>query len=82
MSVRKCLLGIVGVLALLAGMLVFAAGEGYSSSWVRWTFGPLLWFVGGALVIGWVAGVLCSKRVEPYTGAERRRSARAAHKAS
>lgn len=82
MSIRKCLLGIFGVIALVAGILVFATGDGYSSNWMRWFFGPLLWFVGGALVIGWVAGVLCSKRIEPYTGVERRVSARAANKAT
>lgn len=81
MSIRKCLLGIIGVFALVVGILVFAAGEGYSSNWVRWFIGPLLWFVGGALVIGWVAGVLCRKHIEPYTGVERRRSASAANKA-
>lgn len=82
MSVRKCVLGILGVAALVAGAFVFNAGQGYSSNWLRWFFGPLLWFVGGALVIGWVAGVLCSKRQEPYAGVERRRSARAANKAT
>ncbi len=82
MSLRKGLLGMAGALALVAGVLLFAAGGGYSSNWARWFFGPLLWFLGGALVIASIAGELSARRAERYTGVERRRSGRAAKKAS
>ncbi len=48
------LLGIFGITALLAGFFVFGAGPEFSSNWARWFFGPLLWFVGFALVVGWI----------------------------
>lgn len=75
MSVKRYLLGVIGLAALVAGGFVFDAGQGYSSNWMRWFFGPLLWFVGGALIIGWVAGMAFAKRIETYTGVERRKSA-------
>jgi putative Mn2+ efflux pump MntP len=81
MSTRKCLLGVFGIAALVAGMLVFSVGEGYSSNWARWFFGPLLWFIGGALVIAWIAGAIYTAKANgPYAGVERRSPARAVRK--
>ncbi len=48
------LLGLFGIAALLAGFFVYVAGSDFSTNWARWFFGPLLWFVGFALVIGWI----------------------------
>lgn len=47
------LLGLFGVAALVAGFFVFGAAQ-ISTNWARWVFGPLLWFVGFALVVGWI----------------------------
>jgi putative Mn2+ efflux pump MntP len=50
---RCKLLGIFGAAALVAGMFLFIAGKDFSANWARWVFGPLLWFVGCALIICW-----------------------------
>ncbi len=51
---RRHLLGIFGVAALLAGFFVFGSSTDFSTNWARWVFGPLLWFIGFALVVGWI----------------------------
>jgi hypothetical protein len=45
-------IGFIGTCALVGGMLLFF-GKNFSANWVRWTFGPLLWFAGCALLISW-----------------------------
>jgi hypothetical protein len=47
-------LGAFGMAALIAGFFVFGASHEFSTNWARWFFGPLLWFVGFALVVGWI----------------------------
>ncbi|HET8668459.1 MAG TPA: hypothetical protein VFM10_10800 [Terriglobales bacterium] len=54
---RKSSLALAGTAALAAGMLLFIVGREFSSNWVRWVFGPLLWFTGCALLISWLATV-------------------------
>lgn len=54
MHACKNLLGLFGMIALIAGFFVFGAGHEFSTNWARWFFGPLLWFVGFALVVGWI----------------------------
>ena len=50
---KRNLLAIFGVAAIVAGVLVFGAGREFNTNWARWLFGPLLWFVGFAMVVGW-----------------------------
>lgn len=50
---RSNLLALFGMAAIIAGLLVFGAGREFSTNWARWLFGPLLWFVGFAMVVGW-----------------------------
>ena len=50
---RSNLLALFGMAAIIAGLLVFGAGREFSTNWARWLFGPLLWFVGFAMIVGW-----------------------------
>ncbi len=51
--------GLVGAAALVAGMLLFIIGPDFATHWARWVFGPLLWFVGCALIICWAFSASC-----------------------
>jgi hypothetical protein len=53
----KTYLGILGIAAVISGMLLFLIGKDYSPNWTHWVFGPLLWCMGGALVFAWIVSV-------------------------
>jgi hypothetical protein len=56
---RSNLLALCGMTALIAGLLVFGVGRDFSTNWARWFFGPLLWFIGFAMLTGWGVQVVC-----------------------
>ncbi len=46
-------LGFTGVAMLVIGVLLFLTGSGDRVDLVYWVVGPLLWFLGFAMVVGW-----------------------------
>lgn len=54
---RKSFLGVVGAAAIVAGLFLFISGREFSGHWIPWVVGPLLWFLGGSLVIGWLVAL-------------------------
>lgn len=55
---HKNLLALFGMAAIIAGLFVFGAGREFSTNWARWVFGPLLWFIGFAMMVAWVMQVV------------------------
>lgn len=47
-------LGIAGVIMLAVGLVLFFSGSVERASWMYWIGGPTLWFLGFALVVGWL----------------------------
>jgi hypothetical protein len=47
-------LGIVGFGMLLVGALTFLSGSSAVPMWVAWLVGPLLWYLGFAVIIAWM----------------------------
>ncbi len=45
--------GFTGVAMLVSGVLLFLTGSGDHVELVYWVLGPLLWFLGFAMVVGW-----------------------------
>ena len=50
---RMDLLGMTGVLMLLAGAVTFMGQESFVPLWIAWTVGPLLWYLGFAVTVVW-----------------------------
>ncbi len=46
-------IGFTGVAMLVIGVLLFLTGSGERVNLVYWVLGPLLWFLGFAMVVGW-----------------------------
>jgi 4-hydroxybenzoate polyprenyltransferase len=57
---RRNLLAVFGLAAIITGVLVFGSGREFSTNWARWLFGPMLWFVGFAMVVGWAMQLVSS----------------------
>jgi cytochrome c6 len=51
---RVDILGAIGVLLLIAGMGTFLNSYGALPLWVVWLVGPLLWYLGFAVLISWL----------------------------
>jgi len=51
---RSDALGFAGLAMLLVGALLYLTASGERLSWVYWLGGPMLWFGGFTLVVGWV----------------------------
>jgi hypothetical protein len=52
---RMDTLGILGLAMLVAGAVTFLSGSASVPMWVAWLVGPLLWYMGFAVVIAWLA---------------------------
>ena len=50
---RVDLLGITGVAMLLGGLVMFLSEGSYLPLWVTWIVGPLLWYLGFAVMLVW-----------------------------
>src|SRR3954463_9933712 len=50
---RMDMLGMTGVLMLLAGAVTFMGQDSYVPLWVAWTVGPLFWYLGFAVTLVW-----------------------------
>ncbi len=50
---RKDGIGFTGAAMLVIGVLLFLSGSGDRVDLVYWVVGPLLWFLGFAMVVGW-----------------------------
>jgi hypothetical protein len=59
MTRKNILVAAAGVVLLVIGSKLFLVGS-YSSNWVSWIVGPLLWFTGCAMV-------LCGGAIPFYT---------------
>jgi putative Mn2+ efflux pump MntP len=59
---RSALTCVLGVVALAAAVLLFLVGHEYTTNWARWFFGLLLWLLGCAMLIAWMANVAAGVR--------------------
>ena len=50
---RMDMLGMTGVLMLLAGAVTFMGQQSFVPLWIAWTVGPLLWYLGFAVTVVW-----------------------------
>ncbi len=50
---RKDGIGFTGAAMLVIGVLLFLSGSADRLDLVYWVLGPLLWFLGFAMVVGW-----------------------------
>ena len=50
---RMDMLGMTGVLMLLAGAVTFMGQQTFVPLWIAWTVGPLLWYLGFAVTVVW-----------------------------
>ena len=46
--------GLAGVAMLIVGLAQLFSGSGHRANWMYWVGGPVLWFMGFALVVGWL----------------------------
>lgn len=44
---------VIGLAAILVGMLIFRVGMQFVPAWVAWLVAPLLWYSGFAFLTGW-----------------------------
>jgi len=51
---------LLGILLLLAGVLLYLGGSSHRISLIYWLGGPLLWFAGFAVLVGWLSARLLS----------------------
>jgi hypothetical protein len=46
--------GLLGLVMLVVGVVLFLQGSAAHLSWVYWVGGPALWFFGFATLVGWM----------------------------
>ena len=64
---RTDALGFSGVAMLVVGVVLYLAASAERMGWLYWLGGPLLWFAGFAMLVGWV--------IARYSGSEKHESA-------
>ncbi len=50
---QRNVVAVLGAALFLAGFVLFFAFDGRSGGMWSWSVGPLLWLIGGVLVVGW-----------------------------
>ncbi len=51
---RTDAIGMLGLVMLLVGVALFLTASAVHMTWLYWVGGPVLWFFGFALLVGWM----------------------------